>query len=488
MKCIKRLKKMSVYHPMSLFKKCTNNSPIRQRKYIPIRQKSYDFAQSSRQPCLSHKSPLLLQLPKPKSKINLNYDYDKETAILFGEEINETKLVSPKGSMNSHRQAISSIKLRIVNKQLDIQQPTHKESVSNHFTSPDRLTKRIFLSPIKINKKGASNLKLPKCSSFLPPIARTPKRTILSYYSYGSLSQRGFYYEQQTDKTNQDRLLLLHNILQIPNYSIFSVFDGHGQNGHFISELCKEYYKSYYTNSFLYYIPREYSNEQMRSLNGYITSEDIYNKISSNNYSFITKTIKELQQLIMKSEYEKAFSGTTMCQIIIAEKKLITINIGDSRAIMIKRQNRIIPLTKDHKPFDKNEMRRIESLGGEIKQGLGPLRVYVKGEDYPGIAMSRSLGDLVAKKIGVTDEPEIKEYEIDDDCLGIVLASDGIWDNLSNERVMEIFMKGFEEGTEKEVAETLASESRKIFLDKKENVDDISIVVVFINNKYEMFS
>ena len=102
--------------------------------------------------------------------------------------------------------------------------------------------------------------------------------------------------------------------------------------------------------------------------------------------------------------------------------------------------------------------------------------------------MSRSLGDLVAKKIGVIDEPEIKEYEIDEDCLGIVLASDGIWDNLSNERVMEIFMKGFEEGTEKEVAETLESESRKICLDKKENVDDISIVVVFINNKYEMFS
>ena len=53
---------------------------------------------------------------------------------------------------------------------------------------------------------------------------------------------------------------------------------------------------------------------------------------------------------------------------------------------------------------------------------------------------------------------------------------------------LETEMKGFEEGTEKEVAETLESESRKICLDKKENVDDISIVVVFINNKYEMFS
>ena len=482
---------MTAYHPISLFGKCTNNSPIRQRKYISIRQKSYDFVQSSKQPCLSHKSPLLLQLPKPKSKINLNYDYDKETAILFGEENNETKIVSPKGTINSHRQAISSIKLRIVNKELDnndIQKPTHKKNASNVFTSPDRLSKRILLSPIKISKKGASNLKLPKCSSFLPPISKTPKRSILSYYSYGSLSQRGFYFEQQTDKTNQDRLLLLHNILQIPNYSIFSVFDGHGQNGHFISELCKQYYKSYYTNSFLYYIPRVYSNEQMKSLNGYITSEEIYNKLSNNNYSFITKTIKEIQQLIMKSEYETDFSGTTMCQIIIAEKKLITINIGDSRAIMIKRANKLIPLTKDHKPFDSNEKKRIESLGGEIKHSLGPLRVYVKGENYPGIAMSRSLGDLVAKKIGVIDEPEIKEYEIDEDCLGIVLASDGIWDNLSNERVMEIFMKGFEEGTEKEVAETLESESRKICLDKKENVDDISIVVVFINNKYEMFS
>ena len=102
--------------------------------------------------------------------------------------------------------------------------------------------------------------------------------------------------------------------------------------------------------------------------------------------------------------------------------------------------------------------------------------------------MSRSLGDLVAKKIGVSDEPEIKEFDIDDDCLGIVLASDGVWDNLSNERVMEKFNKGYGEGTEKEVAEAIESESRKLFLEKKENVDDLSIVVVFINNKYEMFS
>ena len=48
----------------------------------------------------------------------------------------------------------------------------------------------------------------------------------------------------------------------------------------------------------------------------------------------------------------------------------------------------------------------------------GPLRVWAKGEEYPGLAVSRSLGD------GVISEPEIMVKDIDGTAKYVVLASD----------------------------------------------------------------
>jgi hypothetical protein len=44
-------------------------------------------------------------------------------------------------------------------------------------------------------------------------------------------------------------------------------------------------------------------------------------------------------------------------------------------------------------------------LEGGIKSG--PYRVWMKSQNYPGLAMSRSVGDLVASSIGVTCDPGI---------------------------------------------------------------------------------
>ena len=49
--------------------------------------------------------------------------------------------------------------------------------------------------------------------------------------------------------------------------------------------------------------------------------------------------------------------------------------------------------------------------------------------------MARSLGDLVAASVGVIPEPEVLEFEIDVNDRFIVLASDGVWEFLTNENV-----------------------------------------------------
>ena len=46
-------------------------------------------------------------------------------------------------------------------------------------------------------------------------------------------------------------------------------------------------------------------------------------------------------------------------------------------------------------------------------------------EKVPGCAFTRSLGDIVAHKIGVTEKPEFKQLTIQDDDV-IIIASDGV--------------------------------------------------------------
>jgi serine/threonine protein phosphatase PrpC len=68
----------------------------------------------------------------------------------------------------------------------------------------------------------------------------------------------------------------------------------------------------------------------------------------------------------------------------------------------------------------------------------GPFRVWMKGKGYPGLAMSRTIGDLIASEVGVIAEPEIIEHTITKDCKFIVIATDGVWEFLNNERVCEV--------------------------------------------------
>ena len=67
----------------------------------------------------------------------------------------------------------------------------------------------------------------------------------------------------------------------------------------------------------------------------------------------------------------------------------------------------------------------------------GPKRVWLKNKQVPGLAMTRSIGDMSASSVGVTAEPEIFVFpNLSQNDKFVVIASDGIWDRLSNQEVM----------------------------------------------------
>ena len=177
-------------------------------------------------------------------------------------------------------------------------------------------------------------------------------------------------------------------------------------------------------------------------------------------------------------------------------KKLICSNVGDSRAVLIKEikglndnNYEFIALSHDHKPEKKEERERIEKLGGEVDQEyltgtenkpIGPFRVWNKGCDYPGLAISRSLGDKIAELIGVICDPEILEFDLDDNCKYIIMGSDGLFDYLPNKDIMDIAGSYLIKNYSEMASIVVVEKASKLFSEKEKRIDDITINVIIL--------
>ncbi|CAI9772983.1 unnamed protein product [Fraxinus pennsylvanica] len=121
--------------------------------------------------------------------------------------------------------------------------------------------------------------------------------------------------------------------------------------------------------------------------------------------------------------------GSTAVVAVVTPEKIIVSNCGDSRAVLC-RNGVAIPLSVDHKPDRPDELIRIEESGGRV--------IFWDGARVLGVlAMSRAIGDGYLKPY-VISEPEvtITERMAEDECL--ILASDGLWDVVSNETACRV--------------------------------------------------
>ena len=344
--------------------------------------------------------------------------------------------------------------------------------------------------------------------------------------NYATLSQKGKHkiIGIETEDVNQDVVFLNPNFLLIKNLYLFGICDGHGIQGHYVSNFIKNILPSY-----LNYIEIDnYISKKNKSLDSMLSS--LYNKSENssvkdihiikyfydkfqinpaefsfikNKFSEISKNLKEsfykIDNDLLKSKqsFDTEKSGSTVCVGILNSKNLILANIGDSRAILCSYNKswKSSQLTKDHKPKDKSEYKRIIASGGTVsrminveknEEEIGPYRVWDKTQDKgPGLAMSRSIGDGQAKNLGVLAEPDIFEYTLNEGDKFIVCASDGIWEYLSNDNVMNIIKDIYEnEGKAEDACDLLVKKASEEW--KKENnktMDDISCAILFLNVK-----
>ncbi len=70
----------------------------------------------------------------------------------------------------------------------------------------------------------------------------------------------------------------------------------------------------------------------------------------------------------------------------------------------------------------------------------GSPRIWYKNEEYPGLMMSRSLGDRFSHKLGVIAEPDVRLLTLDATVKYILMGSDGLWEFISFQRALKTFI------------------------------------------------
>ena len=284
-----------------------------------------------------------------------------------------------------------------------------------------------------------------------------------------SLSKKGKGLPEESEKINQDNLFKVK--FENLNLSFYGVCDGHGDDGHLISKFI--------STSLPYFIYEE------------LKKNNIYNNINSYISKIFENIFLQLNSLLINNkEINSAFSGTTCISLLLCNNQIISCNLGDSRAIkgqLINSKWSFELLSRDHKPNEPDEMKRIKENKGIIKpfidengEANGPDRIWLPNQTYPGIAMSRSFGDQIAAQIGVVAIPEILFFPYIEEDKFIVIASDGLWEYVSNQEVVDIIGKYYDKNDCDNAIKELYETAFERWRNNNIFVDDISIILIYL--------
>ena len=258
---------------------------------------------------------------------------------------------------------------------------------------------------------------------------------------------------------NQDSFFLKKNFLSKDEQFFIGICDGHGLFGDLVSQYISETLPLHVKNT---------------------SDEELINAFIETNNSLINKT-----------KIDCSLSGTTCTSLIITLDKIICANIGNTRAILAKFENgcyNTVNLSRDHKPTESDEIKRILSEGGVIKQlydknkkeYFGPERIWLKNSDIPGLSMSRSFGDNLAHTVGVINIPEIRTFDYTGGEKFIVIASESIWQYIDSDECVRIIKDFYEKNMDAVGAlNSLVTEAIKRWKKQENKIEDITAVVIF---------
>ncbi|KAL2526197.1 putative protein phosphatase 2C 33 [Abeliophyllum distichum] len=366
-------------------------------------------------------------------------------------------------------------------------------------------------SPVGLRKRKGSKKRLGSRNSSFDYrreelLHRTPGRMFLN----GSSEIASLFTQQGKKGTNQDAMIVWENFGSRTDTVFCGVFDGHGPYGHMVAKRVRD---SLPLKLSAHWEVNIKSDEALRevSLNtkGSMCSEDTsflsadeearasIDFEETGKHPEIFQTLKESflkaykvmdRELRMYANIDCFCSGTTAVTMVKQGHDLVIGNVGDSRAVLGTRdQNNsltAVQLTVDLKPNLPSEAARIYKCKGRVfalRDEPEVSRVWLPNNDSPGLAMSRAFGDFCLKDFGLISVPEICYKRITDKDEFIVLATDGIWDVLSNKEVVDIVGSC---PTRSYAARTLVELAVRAWKLKypTSKVDDCAVVCLFLDS------
>jgi len=293
---------------------------------------------------------------------------------------------------------------------------------------------------------------------------------------WAAASQRG-YYPSQADKANQDAFRVEED-MEGPKKHWFAVYDGHGPVG----EKCSRFACEHVAMEFC---------KQLRS--GATKEQAMSRAHTSTNTALAQSAIDDQQ------------SGTTAVTAYFDGLDLLVSNVGDSRVMLgsVDAQGKLIhkALSTDQTPYRRDERERVKAcgarvmtadqidgvepihedwdcaLGDEIDDGGDPPRIWAQDQEYPGTAFTRSIGDSLAESLGVMAEPELDHHQIKPNDKVLIVASDGIFEFITTRGCLDMALLY---NNPLEACLALVGESYKLWIEREDRTDDITIIVGFI--------
>jgi len=200
------------------------------------------------------------------------------------------------------------------------------------------------------------------------------------------------------------------------------------------------------------------------------------------------------REILSKDEFE--YQGSTAVAVIVhaasdGQRTLISANIGDSRGVL-SRGGRAVDLTRDHKPNDDKEKARILAMGEKIEWDH-----YCKVHRVRNLSLSRAVGDRFAKP-AVSGEVEIQRFPVNDrKDEFILLASDGLWDVMSSQEVVQYVHKRLHAAPREGADISSAEDMKSLKYLRRKNMsrfianealrrgsgDNISVVIVWLKDE-----
>ena len=215
--------------------------------------------------------------------------------------------------------------------------------------------------------------------------------------------------------------------------------------------------------------------------------------------------VKTNKMLAASPSIDDQQSGTTAITMYMDGLDVLVSNVGDSRIMLgsVDERGALVArsLSTDQTPYRRDERERVKkygarvmtadqidgvepihenwdcTLGDEIDDGGDPPRIWAQDQEYPGTAFTRSIGDSLAESLGVIAEPEIDSHRINAADRVIIAASDGIFEFITTRSCIETALL-YKDPLE--ACKALVGESYKLWIEREDRTDDITIILGFI--------